>query len=100
MIKHVVRRRYTAFTTNEKRWMQFLDHPFLEEILRDTRKEEKDGDNTGSCQCSVSVHKLEKLPTLKFHYDFLDKYIHRRDFQYIFMDADSTRLILPPVESV
>jgi len=40
-------------------------------------------------QIGIAVYQLEKLRMLEFYYDFLDKYVDRRDFQLIQMDTDS-----------
>ena len=40
-------------------------------------------------QCGIAVYQLAKLRMLEFYYDFLDNYVDRRDFEYIYMDTDS-----------
>ena len=40
-------------------------------------------------QVGIVVYQLAKLRMLQFYYDFLDKYIDRRDFELIQMDTDS-----------
>ncbi|KAL9982461.1 hypothetical protein ACROYT_G004507 [Oculina patagonica] len=40
-------------------------------------------------QVGIAVYQLAKLRMLKFHYDFLDKYFDRKDFELIQMDTDS-----------
>ena len=40
-------------------------------------------------QCGIAVYQLAKLRMLEFYYDFLDKYVDRRDFEYCYMDTDS-----------
>jgi len=40
-------------------------------------------------QVGIAVYQLAKLRMLEFYYDFLDKYIDRRDFELILMDTDS-----------
>ena len=40
-------------------------------------------------QCGISVYQLAKLRMLEFYYDFLDKFIDRRDFELLQMDTDS-----------
>ena len=37
----------------------------------------------------IAVYQLAKLRMLEFYYDFLDRYIDRRDFEQIQMDTDS-----------
>ena len=45
-------------------------------------------------QCGISVYQLAKLRMLEFYYDFLDKYVDRRDFELIQMDTDSMYMAL------
>ena len=40
-------------------------------------------------QVGIVVYQLVKLRTLQFYYDFLDKYIDRRNYELIQMDTDS-----------
>ena len=40
-------------------------------------------------QVGIAVYQLAKLRMLEFYYDFLDKYVDRRDFELIHMDTDS-----------
>ena len=40
-------------------------------------------------QIGIVVYQLAKLRMLQFYYDFLDKYIDRRDYELIQMDTDS-----------
>ena len=40
-------------------------------------------------QVGIVVYQLAKLRMLQFYYDFLDKYIDRRDYELIQMDTDS-----------
>ena len=40
-------------------------------------------------QVGIVVYQLAKLRMLQFYYDFLDKYINRRDYELIQMDTDS-----------
>ena len=48
------------------------------------------------------VYGYAKLRMLQFYYDFLDKYLDRRDFEYIEMDTDSAYIALsgPNIESL
>jgi len=45
-------------------------------------------------QVGIAVHQLAKLRMLEFYYDFLDKYIDRRDFELIQMDTDSNYMAI------
>ena len=45
-------------------------------------------------QIGIAVYQLAKLRMLEFHYDFLDKYVSRRDYELIQMDTDSSYMAL------
>ena len=45
-------------------------------------------------QIGIAVHQLAKLRMLEFHYDFLDSYVHRRDYELLQMDTDSSYMAL------
>ena len=45
-------------------------------------------------QCGIALYQLAKLPMLEFHYDFLDKYFSRQDFELFYMDVDSFYLAM------
>ena len=45
-------------------------------------------------QIGIAVYRLAKLRMLEFYYDFLDRYVDRRDFQRIQMDTDSNYMAI------
>jgi len=45
-------------------------------------------------QIGIAVYQLTKLRMLEFYYDFLDKYVNRRDFELIQMDTDSNYMAI------
>ena len=45
-------------------------------------------------QIGIAVYQLAKLRMLEFYYDFLDRYIDRKDFELIQMDTDSNYLAI------
>ena len=45
-------------------------------------------------QIGIAVHQLAKLRMLEFYYDFLDRYVDRRDFELIQMDTDSNYMAI------
>ena len=47
-----------------------------------------------SFQIGIAVYQLAKLRMLEFYYDFLDKFIDRRDFELIQMDTDSNYMAI------
>jgi len=40
-------------------------------------------------QIGIAVYQLAKLRMLEFHYDFIDRFVDRRDYELIQMDTDS-----------
>ena len=45
-------------------------------------------------QIRIAVYQLPKLRMLEFYYDFLDKYVDRRDFELTQMDTDSNYMAI------
>ena len=45
-------------------------------------------------QIGIAVYQLAKLRMLEFYYDFLDRYLDRKDFELIQMDTDSNYLAI------
>jgi len=45
-------------------------------------------------QIGIAVYQLPKLRILEFYYDFVDKYVDRRDFELIQMDTDSSYMAI------
>jgi len=45
-------------------------------------------------QVGITVYQLAKLRMREFYYDFLDRYIDRRDFELIHMDTDSNYMAI------
>jgi len=45
-------------------------------------------------QVGFNVLQEAKLKMLQYHYDCIDKYIDRKDFQYMYMDTDSAYMAL------
>jgi len=45
-------------------------------------------------QIGIAVYQLAKLQMLEFYYDFLDKFVDRRDFELIQMDTDSNYMAI------
>ena len=45
-------------------------------------------------QIGIAVYQLAKLRMFEFYYDFLDRYVDRRDFELIQMDTDSNYMAI------
>ena len=94
MIEDNVRHLSTKFTTDGNEVDIALRSPFfddLEEIgnAYEIKDRKRKVEITRLYQCDIAVYQLAKLPMLEFYYDFLDNYVDRRDFEYIYMDTDS-----------
>ena len=84
----------TMFTDDEKKRNAAFRSPFfddLEEIgnAYEVCLKKRQIKITRPYQCGISVYQLAKLKMLEFYYDFLDKFIDRRDFELLQMDTDS-----------
>ena len=94
MIEDVARHANTTFTSDEKKVDQAMRSPYLEDLeeigdayeIREGKQKVK---VDRAYQCGIAVYQLAKLRMLEFYYDFLDKYVDRRDFEYCYMDTDS-----------
>ena len=94
MIENLLRHVRTMYTDDEKKInaafrSQFFDD--LEEIgdAYEVYLKKRQIKITRPYQCGISVYQLAKLRMLEFYYDFLDKFIDRRDFELLQMDTDS-----------
>ena len=77
-----------------KKWIRQCDLPTLRTSRRlATAYEIREGKQKvkvgRAYQCGIAVYQLAKLRMLEFYYDFLDKYVDRRDFEYCYTDTDS-----------
>ena len=75
MIEDVVRHLSTTITTDGNEVDIALRSSFFEDL-------EEIGD-------AYELYQLAKLRMLEFYSDFLNNYVDRRDFEYIYMDTDS-----------
>ena len=94
MIADVVRHLSTTFTTDDNEVDIALRSSFFEDLEEigdayEIQKRKRKVEITHPYQCGIAVYQLAKLRMLEFYYDFLDHYVDRRDFEYIYMDTDS-----------
>ena len=94
MIEDVARHVDTIFTRDEYKVDAAVRSPYLEDLEEigdayEIREGKKKVSVDRAYQCGIAVYQLAKLRMLEFYYDFLDKYVDRRDFEYIYMDTDS-----------
>ena len=99
MIEDLIRHLSTIFTSNEHKVDEALRSPFfddLEEIggAYEMKQRKRTVQIKRPYQCGIAVYQLAKLRMLEFHYDFLDKYIDKNDFELCYMDTDSFYLAL------
>ena len=94
MIEDIAQHHYTTFTADEKDVNDALRSPFFEDLEEigeayEIQERKRKVEITRPYQCGIAVYQLAKLCMLEFYYDFLDKYIDRKDFEYMYMDTDS-----------
>ena len=94
LIEDVARHCYTTFTTDGRKVDAALRSPFFEDLEEigdayEIQERKRTVGITRPYQCGIAVYQLAKLRMLEFYYDFLDKYVDRKDFEYIYMDTDS-----------
>ena len=94
MIEDIARHCYTTFTADENKVDAALRSPFFEDLEEvgdayEIQERKRKVSIERPYQCGIAVYQLSKLRMLEFYYDFLDKYVDRKDFEYIYMDTDS-----------
>ena len=99
MIEDLTKHTRTTFTTNEKDVDKALRSPFFDDLdevngAYEIKEKKKNVNVTRPYQCGIAVYQLAKLRMLEFYYDFLDKYVDRKDFELIQMDTDSLYMAL------
>ena len=94
IIEDIAQHHYTTFTSDEKDINDALRSPFFEDLEEiseayEIQERKRKVETKRPYQCGIAVYQLAKLRMLEFCYDFLDKYIDRKHFEYIYMDTDS-----------
>ena len=94
MIENLLLHVRTMFADDEKKRNAAFRSPFFDDLeeIGDTYEvclKKRQIKITRPYQCGISVYQLAKLRMLEFYYDFLDKFIDRRDFELLQMDTDS-----------
>ena len=99
MIENVAHHNSTRYTKDEKLVDRMLRSAFFEDLEEIGAAYEL----TSRKQCvtikrpyqiGIAVYQLAKLRMLEFHYDSLDKYVPRSDYELIQMDTDSSYMAL------
>ena len=99
MIEDLEKHTKTIFTNSEEDVDKAFRSPFFADlaVINDTYEVEERKRQVNinrPYQCGIAVYQLAKLRMLEFYYDFLDKYVDRRDFELIQMDTDSLYMAL------
>ncbi|XP_057302867.1 uncharacterized protein LOC130637032 [Hydractinia symbiolongicarpus] len=92
MIEDLARHNNTTFTKDEKVVDAAMRSPYLEDLEEigdayELRRLKQGISINRAYQCGIYVYQSAKLRMLEFYYNFLDKYLERRDFEYIYMDT-------------
>ena len=92
MIEDLTKHTRTTFTTNENAVDKALRSPFFDDLDEingafEIKEKKRSVNIKRPYQCGIAVYQLAKLRMLEFYYDFLDKYVDRKDFELIQMDT-------------
>ena len=99
MIEALERQTTTIYTKDEKVVDRSLRSAYFEDLEEIGEAYELESRKTRITirrpfQIGIAVYQLAKLRMLEFCYDFLDKFIDRRDFELIQMDTDSNYMVI------
>ena len=94
MIENLEKHKKIRYTKDEKEVDKAFRSTFFEdiEVINETyelTERKRQVNITRPYQCGIAVYQLSKRLMLEYYYDFLDKYIDRRDFELIQTDTDS-----------
>ena len=94
MIEDKAKHTNTVFTTSDGRVEKALRSAYfadLDEISGgyEVKEYKRTVKIDRPYQLGIAVYQLAKLRMLEFHYDFLDRYFDRRDYELMYMDTDS-----------
>ena len=103
MIEDKARHNNTVFTTSDTQVEKALRSAYfanLEEISGafEINEYKRTVKIDRPYQVGIAVYQLAKLRMLEFHYDFLDKYFDRRDYELMYMDTDSEYVAFASLE--
>ena len=99
MIENVASHNSTRYTKDEKLVDRMLRSAYFEDLNEigsayELTSRKRSMVINRPYQIGIAVYQLAKLRMLEFHYDFLDKYVDRRDYELIQMDTDSSYMAL------
>ena len=99
MIEALERQTTVCYTKDEKVVDKALRSAYIEDLTEigqayELEKRKPRIVQRRPYQVGIAVYQLAKLRMLEFYYDFLDRFIDRRDFELIQMDTDSNYLAI------
>ena len=99
MTENLGRHESTKFTLEERVVDKALRSPFSGNLKMirggyEIKEVKRTAMTKRTYHCGTAVYQLAKLQTLKFNYDFLDKYFSRQNFELCSMDTDSFYLAM------
>ena len=94
MIENIEKQKSVIYTSVEEKVDRALRSCFFEDLEEigkayELRSRKKRIEIKRPYQVGIAVYQLAKLRMLEFYYDFIDKYIDRKDFELMQMDTDS-----------
>lgn len=94
MIENIEKQKSVIYTSVEEKNDRALRSCFFEDLEEigkayELRSRKKRIEIKRPYQVGIAVYQLAKLRMLEFYYDFIDKYIDRKDFELMQMDTDS-----------
>lgn len=94
MIESIEKQKSVIYTSVEEKVDRALRSCFFEDLEEigkayELRSRKKRIEIKRPYQVGIAVYQLAKLRMLEFYYDFIDKYIDRKDFELMQMDTDS-----------
>ena len=103
MIEDVARHVNTIFTSDEDKVDKAMRSLYLEDLEEmgnayEIREGKRKVSVDRAYQCGIAVYQLAELWMFEFYYDFLDKYVDRRNFEFVYMDTDSAYFAIPGEE--
>ena len=99
LIEALERQTNVTYTRDEKVVARYMRSAYFEDITEVGKAYELESRKAQITirrpfQIGIAVYQLAKLRMLEFYYDFLDRYIDRKDFELIQMDTDSNYLAI------
>ena len=103
MIEDKTRHTNTKFTCNDNDVDKALRSPYFADLndingAYEIQERKREVRVDRPYQCGIAVYQLAKLRMLEFHYDFLDKYFDKSDYELCYMDTDSEYIAFSTID--